>query len=61
MEEKLQAWQMASELVEPIIEKHGLEKYSSGVIFQSTSTFTAVDQHVDHILRVANWLMGKDD
>lgn len=61
MEEKLRAWQMAMELVEPIIEKHGLETYKTGapnIFAPPTATFTAVDQHIDNTIRVADWLMG---
>lgn len=49
---------MASQLVGPIVEKHGLEPTKSAwVQADSGYTITAVEQHLDHILRVANWLL----
>lgn len=61
--ERLTVWDRAAELVAPIVEKHGLETYKVGstVISYGTSTFTSVDQHIDHILRVANWLIGEEE
>jgi hypothetical protein len=54
------AWNMASELVEPIVDRHGLEKYSTGPnIFAQTFKTTCVDQHIDHIMRVADWLLER--
>jgi hypothetical protein len=54
------AWEAATELINPIIEQHGLEEYKSGNPFTSMSTFSKVDQHIDHTIKVANWLIGLD-
>lgn len=58
-------WETANDLVAPIVEKHGLEEYrtapsSLAAAIASTNvstTFTKVDQHVSHIMAVADWLM----
>lgn len=60
LEERLQAFQLASELIKPIIEEHPLEMVQTGAIFGPFSKFTPVDQHIDHTMRVANWLLGVD-
>lgn len=55
---KVSSFIAAQELVDPIIDKHGLEQYSVGPnIFAQTSKVTAVDQHIDQTLRVADWLL----
>lgn len=60
-EERLEAWNRASDLVRPIIDEHGLEIYRMGAqMFNSGSTMTKVDQHIDHTMRVADWLLGRD-
>lgn len=50
-------WDMASDLVAPLVEFHGVEDYSIGQLLNQTSKFTKVDQHLEHILRVADWLL----
>lgn len=58
MEQRLVAWSAAAEAVKPIVEQHGLEPYGAGGnIFAPTTRFTKVDQHIDHIMRVADWLL----
>lgn len=60
--ERVTAWQMASNLVAPVVDQHGLMPTPSATtIFASSGTRTPVDQHVGHIQDVAEWLMGKDD
>lgn len=62
LQEKLDAWIKASELIKPIIDEHTLEVYKSGAIpFGPSSTVTKVDQHIDHNMRVADWLLGLDN
>lgn len=58
---RLEAWAVASSLVKPIIEEHGLEKYVTGTMFQHSTTFTSAEQHVDLIMRVADWLLYKEN
>ena len=50
-------WDWASEMVAPIVEQHELKEYSMGSTFNRVSTTTVVDQHLDHIMRVADWLL----
>lgn len=57
---RLDAWNAAVDMVKPIIDEHGLEEYKTGAMFSSVSTMTKVDQHIDHTMRVANWLLGLD-
>lgn len=55
-------FESANELVKPIIEQHGLEEYKQGSVafFSTPSTMTKVDQHIDQIIRVADWLLDRD-
>lgn len=61
--ERKAVWEMAAELVIPIVEDHGLEEYRSGpsnILMPAPHVTTKVDQNIDHIIRVADWLLGKD-
>lgn len=60
MEERLAAFNAAKDLVESIVEKHGLEPTKLGApAFTNAPVLTNVDQHVGHILDVADWLLGE--
>jgi hypothetical protein len=52
-------WEMAQEMVLPLIEDHGLKEYTIGQEFR-TSVVTKVDQNLEHIERVANWLLNEE-
>lgn len=59
---RLDAWNCASSLVSPIVELHGLTEYkSNSTILAGGYTTTAVDQHVGHIIHVANWLLDEEE
>lgn len=58
---KAEAWQRAVDMVEPIIEEYALERYSVDNINGATTTFTEIDQHIDQIIRVADWLLDKEN
>lgn len=60
---RLKAWNDASELVEPIVEKHGLNQISPGgnMFGNGPAILTPVDQHIEHIFTVAEWLMKEED
>lgn len=60
MEKRLAAFKFASDLVAPIVEQHGVEKYSIGSFLTNTSTYTSVEQHITHILQVGDWLLEGD-
>lgn len=52
-------WDMAEEMISPIIEKHGLELYStSGSLISASGVWTPVDQHLNHIFTLAEWLVN---
>lgn len=56
------AWDMAVGKIEPLVNVHELESYRGPAqAFSSGPMYTKVDQHVEHILRVANWLLGEED
>lgn len=57
-QERFQAFLTAKTLIDPLVEKHGLTEVRSGAPFQVTYTNTPVEQHLEHILRVADWLLG---
>jgi hypothetical protein len=59
MEERLAAFNAAKEIVNSIVEQHGLEPVKmQAAAFTNPSTLTVVDQHISHILEVADWLLG---
>ena len=48
-------------MIDDIVTRHGLKEYRMGApAFSSGSTVTPAEQHVDLILRVANWLLQED-
>lgn len=57
---RITTWNTARDMVQPIVAIHGLEEYRSGAPFGQQSTFTKVDQHLDHIMHVADWLLEKE-
>lgn len=60
---RINAWMTAKELVDPIVEQHGLKQHSPGANIFSTgpSVITEVQQHINHIFEVAEWLLGEGD
>lgn len=61
VKERVDIFLASKTLVDSIVSEHGLEIYRAGQVFGSTSTYTKVDQHIDHVIRVANWLLDKED
>lgn len=58
MEERFKAWQLATQMVGPIIEEYGVEPYRvNGGPFNTGTTMTKVDQTIDSLIRVADWLL----
>lgn len=63
--ERLDAWITAEALVGQIVAQHGLEeiKETTGMLTSVitstpvTNPSTKVDQHIEHIMNVANWLL----
>ncbi len=52
------AWDNATEMVVPIIEDHGLAEYPvGGNVLVPGSKMTRVDQNINHILQLADWLL----
>lgn len=62
MQKRLEAWTLAKELVNPIVEQHELKQISPGGSFLAAgpSIVTAVQQHINHTIEVAEWLMEGD-
>lgn len=54
---KKDAWKEANILVEPIVDKHGIKATTSGNILALSVESTPVEQHIAHIMFVAEWLM----
>lgn len=53
-------WLQAAEMIDPVVDKHGLEQYALGpapVFTTPPNKMTPVDQHLGHIQQVADWLM----
>lgn len=50
-------WDSASIRVGSLVEQHGLEEFRTGAPFQHQTTITKIDQHIDQIIRVADWLL----
>lgn len=58
MSVKRVAWDHAVEMIVPILEDHKLQEYKVNAgPFNTGSTMTKVDQNVDHIIHVAEWLL----
>lgn len=52
----------ASVMLEPLVEQHGIEDHQDGgQLFVRGVTVTAIDQHLDHIMRIADWLMIREE
>lgn len=52
----------ASVMLEPLVEQHGIEDHKDGgAIFVNGATVTKIDQHIDHIMRIADWLMIREE
>jgi len=54
-----EAWLAATELVVPVLEEHGLEDVTlaGANLFVKGSTMTKVDQNINHLTGVADWLL----
>lgn len=57
--ERKAVWDIASEMVSSIVKEHPLEPLRGGKAFVESFTTSEADQHVDLILRAAQWLMGE--
>ena len=58
MDERNTAWERAKDLVYPIIVENGIKAHvSCGGLFCNEIMHTEVEQHVDLIIRVADWLL----
>lgn len=57
---RLEAWEIATKLIEPLVEKHEIETYRTGAPFAQSSVTTKIDQHLEHILTVADWLLEEE-
>jgi hypothetical protein len=55
---RIRLFKKASKLIAPIIAEHGIESYrgGGGAVLVPGQMYSAVDQHIEHILNVANWL-----
>lgn len=60
LSERKDAWLTASAMLVPIIEQHGVEIIRQGNVMVSTNTVSKTSQHVDLVLLVGDWLLGKD-
>lgn len=58
--QKVDLWKMASQLIDPMIEQHGIELVTSGPMFGPTYKTTKIEQHINHIISVADWLADRD-
>jgi hypothetical protein len=56
-ETRKEAFISAGILIDPIVEKHEIEDIRDGAVFGPFTTSTAVNQHINHILYVADWLL----
>jgi hypothetical protein len=63
MKRRLKAWKMATEIVNPIIEQHGVEDISApgSAPFITSGKITKVEQHITHIMTVADWLLIEEE
>lgn len=61
IDRKLDAWAAAKLEVREIVEQHPLQKQVTGNILVHASSFSPADQHVDLIIRVADWLLENEE
>jgi len=61
MDKRLDAWYAAAAAVKPVIEQHGLKDRATGNVLVANAWFSAVDQHIDQIMRVADWLLEDEE
>jgi hypothetical protein len=61
MKNRKKAYKEASALIQPVVDKHGFQKYTQGPMFGHVSVYSPVEQHVEQILRVADWLLNETD
>lgn len=59
MAERITAWNTATELVLPIVALHGVKPYNLGQVFKQDARYTEVDQHINSVISVADWLLEK--
>lgn len=60
--DRLEALEMARDFVAPIVEQHGLFPFNTGAnVFVVGAKTTAVDQHLCHVMVVADWLLQESD
>lgn len=58
IDERTTAWECAKKLVYPIIVENGIKAHvTCSHLFRSEIMHTEVEQHVDLIIRVADWLL----
>jgi len=60
VKQRFDVWEIASKMVAPIIEQHDLEVLTTGNAFTNSFKTSKVEQHIEHILKVADWLMDRD-
>jgi hypothetical protein len=55
-------WEKARTIVDPLVDQHGVEKVTfSSFPFNVNDVLTPLDQHINSIIRVAEWLLGEGD
>lgn len=58
VQRRIEVFNIAARMVSGLVLEHGLETYTNaGSILVNGYNVTKVDQHLDHILRVADWLL----
>jgi hypothetical protein len=55
--EKRIALQNAKEVLDPIVEQHGLDDFKNVTNAFSNNVQTKVQQHLDHIITLADWFL----
>jgi hypothetical protein len=59
MKNKIDAFLTAQTLIDPIIKEHGIKEVRKSVnMFTTVSVETPVEQHISHILNIAEWLLN---
>lgn len=60
MANRVEMWEKANEMIGPLVDEHGFEKVTIGGFLNTVDVITPVDLHINSIIRVADWLLGKD-
>jgi len=61
LRERVAAWTQACLAVDKLVAEHGVKSYDLGGPLNRITRVTELDQHIDNIIRVADWLLDNPE